>query len=101
MNLPPCWVDFLTGAGFTAVHWSDEGPLNATDRDLAAWIAERGYVLVTADIDPSAFGAGPLILVVNAEDLSPEAAGGSVLETIHGLGSDRPTASGTVARHAP
>ena len=54
MNLPASWTDFLTGAGHTAVDWSDEGPPDASDHALLAWAADRDYVILTADLDLAA-----------------------------------------------
>src|SRR6266508_1725015 len=54
MNLSPGWVNFLAEAGFEAVHWSDVGAGSAPDSELMQWAAERGFVVLTADLD---FGA--------------------------------------------
>jgi predicted nuclease of predicted toxin-antitoxin system len=88
MNLSPDWAEFLTGAGFTAVHWSDEGPPTALDRDLTAWAADRGLIVVTAGIDAAAWSApdghkGPGVLLLGQGDLTPDRRGGAVLAAIH------------------
>jgi len=88
MNLSPSWVDFLTGAGFTAVHWSDEGAPNASDRAIMQWCAEREYVVLTADMDFSAIlaaseGLRPSVMLVRGEILTPDGLGSAVLEAIH------------------
>lgn len=85
MNVPPSWADFLTGAGHTAVDWSDEGPPDAPDRDVFAWAAERRYILLTADIESDAAlaGAAPSIIILPCDVLTPEALGHAVLAAIH------------------
>ncbi len=54
MNLSPKWVDYLTGEGFEAAHWSDVGPPDAADEAIARWAAAGNYVVLTSDLD---FGA--------------------------------------------
>ncbi|MDR1307614.1 MAG: DUF5615 family PIN-like protein [Treponema sp.] len=34
MNLSPRWVDFLSGNGIEAVHWSSIGPPDAPDTGI-------------------------------------------------------------------
>jgi predicted nuclease of predicted toxin-antitoxin system len=50
MNLSPSWARFLAEAGLDAVHWADVGPGNAPDTEVLLWAAERGYVVLTADL---------------------------------------------------
>lgn len=93
MNLPPTWVDFLTGAGFTAVHWSDEGAPDAPDRALMRWAAERDYFVLNADLDFAAVlaateGRRPSVILVRSDGLTPEALGGAVLAAIHQAGNE-------------
>lgn len=88
MNLSPNWADLLTGAGFTAVHWSDEGAPNASDHELMSWAAEREYIVLTADLDFPAIlaatkGLRPSVIVVRSDILTPEALGSAVLAAIH------------------
>jgi predicted nuclease of predicted toxin-antitoxin system len=88
MNLSSDWADFLTGAGFTAVHWPDEGPPDATDHELMNWAAEREYVVLTADLDFPAILAGtagqrPSVIVVSSDILTPDVLGSAVLAAIH------------------
>lgn len=54
MNLSPRWVVFLVTAGWEAVHWSAVGRANAPDAEVMRWAAERGFVLLTHDLDFSA-----------------------------------------------
>ncbi|MFP4087231.1 MAG: DUF5615 family PIN-like protein [Desulfobacteraceae bacterium] len=43
MNLSPHWVQLLVKAGHEAVHWSEVGAPNASDRDIMAWNHPRFY----------------------------------------------------------
>lgn len=85
MNVPSSWADFLTGAGHTAVDWSDEGHPDASDRDVFAWTAERRYILLTADLDGAAALAGPApgVIILPCDVLTPEALGHAVLAVLH------------------
>jgi len=85
MNVPPSWADFLTGAGHTAVDWSDEGPPDAPDRDVFGWAAERHYILLTADLASDAvLGASAAgVIILPCDVLTPEALGHAVLAAIH------------------
>lgn len=90
MNLPASWEDFLTGAGHTAVEWSDEGHPDAPDCDVFAWAAERQYVLLTADLDVRVVcaDAAPGIILLPCGVLTPDATGHAVLSAIHQSGAD-------------
>jgi len=88
MNLSPSWAEFLSGAGFTAVHWSDEGAPNASDHELMHWAAERDYIVLTADLDFAAIlaateGHRPSVILVRNDILTPAVLGGAVLAAIH------------------
>ena len=87
MNLSPNWVGFLTGAGFTAVHWSAEGAPNASDHELMQWAAQHEYIVLTADLDFAAILAAterrrPSVILVRSAILTPEALGNAVLTAI-------------------
>jgi predicted nuclease of predicted toxin-antitoxin system len=86
MNLSPDWDAFLTRAGFVAVHWSDEGPPNATDADFLHWAAENDYIALTADWDVSAqLGAGRPklgVVMLGSGILTPGHLGQAVLKAI-------------------
>jgi predicted nuclease of predicted toxin-antitoxin system len=80
MNLSPRWVRFFSDAGFEAVHWSDVGPIDASDSELLQWAAERKYIVVTADLDFGAIlaasaGIWPSVLQIRTDILTPEAIG--------------------------
>jgi predicted nuclease of predicted toxin-antitoxin system len=51
MNLAPRWVNFLTAAGWEAIHWSSIGKATAADSEIMLHAAERGYAVVTFDMD--------------------------------------------------
>ena len=78
MNLSPSWVSYLNAAGFDAVHWSTIGPLNAPDSELMKWASDRGYIVLTADLDFGAILAvtqGTRARNANAPRVSPGQAG--------------------------
>jgi predicted nuclease of predicted toxin-antitoxin system len=87
MNLSPSWVDYLTNSGFEAVHWSSIGQGGESDADLMHWAAERGYNVLTADLDFSAILAAtqrrqPSVIQIRADIPSPSAIGVTVLSAI-------------------
>jgi predicted nuclease of predicted toxin-antitoxin system len=87
MNLSPTWVNFLSEAGFVAVHWSTVGRGGAPDIELMQWAAERDHILLTADLDFGAILAAtqrrqPSVLQIRADVPTPAAVGGSVLSAI-------------------
>jgi len=74
MNLSPAWVRFLEENGFEAVHWSATGEPTATDAVIMAWARNRGFVVITHDLDFSALLAateavGPSVLHVRTQDV--------------------------------
>jgi predicted nuclease of predicted toxin-antitoxin system len=96
MNLPPRWVDFLADHGISATHWSVEGDMKAPDSEILRWARERNCVVLTHDLD---FGvllsmtknAGPSVIQVRTQDVTPEAIGSLVLTVLekHGEALDR------------
>ena len=93
MNVSPGWVDFLTEAGFEAVHWSRIGAGNARDSDVMAWAFEHGHIVITADLDFGAIlaatgGRGPSVLQLRSDLLSTEKIGSSVLAAIEEAGEE-------------
>ena len=87
MNLSPTWTDFLTAEGFEAVHWSTVGEVDAPDRVLMAWAAERGFVLFTHDLDFGVLLANtraksPSVIQVRFQDPSPAAIGRDVVRVL-------------------
>jgi predicted nuclease of predicted toxin-antitoxin system len=87
MNLAPRWAPFLRDAGHDAVHWSDVGSPQASDRELMAWAEHEGRVLFTHDLDFGAILAvsgarGPSVIQVRAQDTLPDHLGPLVLEAL-------------------
>ena len=92
MNLSPRWVGFLAGAAFDARHWSDLGAPTAPDTQIMAHPANNCVVL-TNDLDFGAIlavtqGAGPSVVQIRADDLSPEAIGASVITALRQMSVD-------------
>jgi len=87
MNLSPMWVRFLEENGFEAVHWSTTGEPTATDAVIMAWVRDRGFVVLTHDLDFSALLAsteavGPSVIQVRTQDVLPEAVGSDVVRVL-------------------
>ena len=87
MNLSPTWVRFLEENGFEAVHWSTTGEPTATDAVIMAWARDRGFVVLTHDLDFSALLAsteavGPSVIQVRTQDVLPEAVGSDVVRVL-------------------
>jgi len=60
-------VEFVATRGIEAVDWSQVGDLRATDSTIMKWACDRGYVVLTSDLDFSAMlatsgTAGPSVL---------------------------------------
>lgn len=87
MNLTPDWVGYLATQSIEAVHWSSLGDPRAPDTALLAWARERGYVILTHDLD---FGvllalagmSGPSVLQVRTEDVMPASIGERVVAVL-------------------
>ena len=87
MNLSPTWVRFLEENGFEAVHWSTTGEPTATDAVIMTWARDRGFVVVTHDLDFSAILAstedvGPSVIQVRTQDVLPDAVGSDVVRVL-------------------
>jgi predicted nuclease of predicted toxin-antitoxin system len=87
MNLSPGWVSFLIDRGFEAVHWSEVGEGNASDSELMKWAAERGYIVLTADLDFGAILAAtqrrqPSVVQLRNDILTPHAVGAVLVVAI-------------------
>ena len=73
---PPAWVDILEAEGWETVHWHEVGEPNAPDAEIMVSARDRGYHVVTNDLDFStilaATGAeGPSVVQIRAQDLAP------------------------------
>jgi predicted nuclease of predicted toxin-antitoxin system len=87
MNLSPDWVALLRRAGFDAQHWSRIANPRALDPEIMEWARQHDAVVLTHDLD---FGAtlalthaeGPSVIQMRSEDISPDAAGNSVISAL-------------------
>src|SRR5690606_12033016 len=87
MNLSPQWCDFLCRHGHEAVHWSEVGNVAAPDSEVMTWARMHERVVFTHDLD---FGialalsgaAGPSVIQLREQDVTPEAVGGVVSRAI-------------------
>ena len=82
MNLSPLWIQFLSGRGYHAVHWSDVGSASATDSEILDYAAAHDFVVFTHDLDFGALLAarkarGPSVILLRSQDVLPAAAGDS------------------------
>ena len=87
MNLSPTWVRFLEENGFEAVHWSTTSEPTATDAAIMTWARDRGFVVITHDLDFSALLAstealGPSVIQVRTQDVLPDAVGSDVVRVL-------------------
>ena len=87
MNLPPRWVQFLSGQGFECIHWSDVGEYTATDRLIMAYAKEHGYTVFTHDLDFGALLAAtrarsPSVIQIRTQNVVPEGIGDLVVNAI-------------------
>jgi predicted nuclease of predicted toxin-antitoxin system len=84
MNLSPAWVSVLDNAGFEAIHWSSVGDPRAIDEIVMLWASEHNYVVFTHDLDfgtilATTRAAGPSVIQVRTQDVTPAALSGLVI----------------------
>ena len=84
MNLSPNWAGFLKSAGLEALHWSEVGLAYAPDSALMIWAAERGFIVLTNDLDfgielATANTEKPSVVRIRADDLRPASIGNQVV----------------------
>ena len=87
MNLRPHWVEYLSAAGFEAVHWSRLGASMAPDTAILARARTDGYVILTRDLDFGLLlgltGAGnPSVVQIRAQDAHPKSIGEVVVQAL-------------------
>ena len=87
MNLPPSWVEFLSGHGFEALHWSSVGDGGATDREIMQSALDSEYVDFTHDLDLTTLLAvsdakGPSIVQRRSQDVLADAVGDQVVAVL-------------------
>ncbi len=87
MNLSPNWVTALERAGIEAVHWSAIGPANTGDPQIMAFAKERGFFVLTNDLDFGAIlaatgGDAPSVVQLRADDCRVGVIGNLVIQSI-------------------
>lgn len=76
MNLSPAWVERFQDHGYSALHWSDVGEVNAPDMQIMMFAKEKGYIVFTHDLDFGRLLAitreeMPSVVQVRANDVAP------------------------------
>lgn len=87
MNLSTEWVQLLEKAGWTAIHWSSLGAVDAEDQELMAWARAHKHIVFTHDLD---FGSAlalthasePSVIQLRGQRVLPEHAGTLVLASL-------------------
>jgi len=92
MNLPPAWESFLVANGHEAQHWSNVGDPRAPDRTLMEWARDRGFVVLTCDLDFSILlaltaASGPSVVQVRSQRTLPGDIGPVVVDAIREMTS--------------
>lgn len=87
MNLSPKWVKALQQAGFEAEHWSEIGSANAGDPQIMAYAKERGFVVLTNDLDFGSIlaatgGDAPSVVQLRTDDCRAGTIGDLVVQSI-------------------
>ena len=90
MNMSPKWGDFLTKAGFEAIHWSAIGPANAPDSQIMQHAREGDFVVLTSDLDFGTIlavtqGDKPSVVQLRADNLSHKQIGLQVVNALRQL----------------
>lgn len=88
MNLSPHWVEVFAAEGWDAVHWSTIGDPRADDSQIMAVAVAKGWVVFTHDLDFGALLAlthagGPSVIQVRAQNITPAAMSGLVINALH------------------
>ena len=87
MNLSTEWVQLLDNTGWTAIHWSSVGAVDAEDLELMAWATAHKHVVFTHDLD---FGSAlalthasePSVIQLRGPRVLPEHVGPLVLAAL-------------------
>jgi predicted nuclease of predicted toxin-antitoxin system len=87
MNLTPRWVQELVRAGHEGLHWSEAGDPTASDAEICTFARERECVILTNDLDfPQILAhtrqAGPSVVLLRGEPLTPEVRGPALLQAL-------------------
>jgi predicted nuclease of predicted toxin-antitoxin system len=87
MNLSVEWVQLLEQAGWSAVHWSSAGAIDADDQEVMSWATAHKHIVFTHDLD---FGSalalthatGPSVIQLRGQRVLPEHVGPLVLAAL-------------------
>ena len=87
MNLSPLWVEFLAGAGFESIHWSEIGRPSVPDSEIMDYASKNGLAIFTHDLDFGALLADrktrqPSVVQVRAQDILPKSIGEMVVRAL-------------------
>jgi predicted nuclease of predicted toxin-antitoxin system len=93
MNLAQRWAELLAGRGIEAVHWSAAGAPNAQDTEIMAYAREKGYIVLTRDLDFSAIlasthGDKPSVIQIRASDARPEIIFETIVQSLTRLSAE-------------
>jgi predicted nuclease of predicted toxin-antitoxin system len=93
MNLSPAWVDFLTGSGIEAVHWSSVGLSDASDTEIMTYAKAYDFTVFTNDLDfgfilAITHGKKPSVIQTRTGVLAPDRIGDIVINAINLLSAD-------------
>jgi predicted nuclease of predicted toxin-antitoxin system len=77
MNMAFRWAAMLRERGIDAVHWVEIGPGDAPDTAIMAYAADKGYAVLTNDLDFGTILAltgvtRPSVIQLRAADARPE-----------------------------
>lgn len=93
MNLSPRWVEFLLAEGFEARHWSQIGPVDASDAFILEHALANGAVVLTHDLDFGAIlaataGHAPSVVQIRSADLSVSSIGAQIANALRQVRED-------------
>jgi predicted nuclease of predicted toxin-antitoxin system len=76
MNLSPELARVLRSHGYESEHWMDIGPKNADDSIIFDWAREKGYTIITLDLDfgtllARSHSRRPSVIQIRREDVNP------------------------------
>jgi predicted nuclease of predicted toxin-antitoxin system len=87
MNLSRYWESFLAAEGHEARHWSTIGDVKAKDPKILAWAQERGFTVMTNDLDfprilAQTRDGRPSVILLRGQPLLPGNRGVALLRAI-------------------
>ena len=93
MNLSPRWVSALEQAGFSAMHWSNLGAMNAPDTEIMRYALAHDCIVLTHDLDFGAIlaathGHKPSVVQIRAEDVSPDVISNQVVAALRQMAAE-------------